>query len=329
MSNIYDQVIDLFNTLSVVAEWPEVGTLLERIALQRPNDWKLPVYVCEATGMPAEKAVTAVAAAACLQISIILVDDMLDDDPRGEYRRIGYGEAANQALALQSAGLKLLEFSELPLEKKLISIGILNQTALKTAYGQYLDINKVNDEAEYWRLVHTKSTPYFSALWQLGALFGNADSHTAEVLGQIGEIYGEIVQIHDDLNDAMATPASPDWILKRASLPILFAKWVNHSERDYFGQLCDMLLDPDALDPDVLAKAQQILINCGAVSYCIDQILQRYVQAHSLLVTIHLAQLKILEKVLRETVEPVANLFGELGTVDFAQLLEQQPIVHP
>ena len=53
-------------------------------------------------------ALPAVAAIACLQISIILVDDILDDDPRGAYHRLGAGRAANLGLAFQAAALKLL-----------------------------------------------------------------------------------------------------------------------------------------------------------------------------------------------------------------------------
>ena len=44
----------------------------------------------------------------CLQLSIMLVDDILDDDPRGFQIDKGPGWAANLALALQSAAVRLV-----------------------------------------------------------------------------------------------------------------------------------------------------------------------------------------------------------------------------
>jgi hypothetical protein len=66
-------------------------------------------------------------------------------------------------------------------------------------------------------------------------------------------------------------------------------------------------------DPDALAEAQKILICCGAVSYCVDQIIGRYKQAQSLLATLPLAQPEKLAGLLEPLIEPVQALLAEAG----------------
>ena len=117
-----------------------------------------------------------------------------------------------------------------------------------------------------------------------------------------------MVQIHDDLSDAMAAPANPDWMLGRASLPILFAQVVDHPEQERFLALRKAIPDPDAL-----AEAQAILIRCGAVSYCIDQLLCRVLAAQEILPSISLVRQEKLEGLLSDIMKPVRNLFAEMG----------------
>jgi hypothetical protein len=60
-------------------------------------DWQLRVLAGGASGGSIEQAIPAAAAIACLRISIILVDDLLDADPRGEHHRVGAPTTANLA----------------------------------------------------------------------------------------------------------------------------------------------------------------------------------------------------------------------------------------
>lgn len=69
--------------LPIFIDWHEMESILRRAASMRPKDWNLPVTACRAFGKSAEQAIPASAALACTQINIILVEDMLDDDPRG------------------------------------------------------------------------------------------------------------------------------------------------------------------------------------------------------------------------------------------------------
>jgi geranylgeranyl pyrophosphate synthase len=125
---------------------------------------------------------------------------------------------------------------------------------------------------------------------------------------QFGHLYGEMIQIHDDLNDTMAVPANPDWTLDRAPLPILFAQVVNHDDNARFLELRKTIPDPAAL-----TEAQTILIRCGAVSYCIDQILRRHQAAQKILRAMSTHHKEELEDLLDGVVDPVRKLLEAIN----------------
>lgn len=288
--------------------WPDMQNVLQRMADRRPRDWRLPVVACEAAGGTPEQALPAVAAVACLQLSIILIDDLLDADPRGEYHRLGAPAAANLAAAFQAAGLEAVAYSDLEPSARLAALVSLNGMALTTALGQHWDTLNPSDEEGYWRLVRTKSSPFFGAALHVGALCGGALPEVAERLQQIGLLYGEMIQIHDDLNDTLAVPANPDWTMGRAPLPILFAQVVDHLDRARFLELRRAIPDPEAL-----AEAQTILIRCGAVSYGVHQLLTRHQRARAMLHEMPLRQPAGLQALLDDVIAPVQRLFAEIG----------------
>lgn len=305
--DIFEQIINYFLNTPRVDSWEEMRTLFRRIASRRPDHWLLPVKACEAVGGTPDQAIPAAVAFACSHISIILVDDMLDSDPRGEYQRIGAPVAANLACAFQSAGLTALAQCAGETEPKLMALASLNQMILTTALGQYWDIQCPTDEADYWRIVRTKSSPFFGAALHIGALLGGTSVETAKGLKELGDLYGELIQIHDDLNDSLAAPANPDWTQGRLSLPILFAQAVEHEEQARFLELRQEITDDAAL-----LEAQDILIRCGAISYCVDQILRRQQTAQGIIAALALPRRDVLESLLEEVVAPVRKLFDAI-----------------
>jgi len=320
--DIYTNTLNYLLEMPFTQTWPEMQTALERTAKKKPRDWQLPVLACEAVGGQPELVVPASAAIACLQISIILIDDMLDADPRGEYHRIGEAAAANLAAAFQAAGLDAISRSEAPHQNKLEALRSLNQMMLTTALGQYLDVQNPADEAAYWHLVRTKSSPFFGAALHVGALLGGASLDVAAQIQELGNIYGEMIQIHDDLGDTMAVPANTDWTLGRAPLPILFAQSVDHPEQARFLELRKLIPDPDAL-----TAAQEILVRSGAVSYCIHHIVKRYQGAIEILANLSLESKKPFESLLDDVIIPVMNLFEEIGVSDPETLVFQSEMV--
>jgi geranylgeranyl diphosphate synthase type I len=306
--DVYASTVEYLSNLPVLKEWKVTWSILEKLTVQRPRDWQLPLLACEAVGGSGELAVPVVSALACVQIGIVLIDDMLDKDPRGEYRRTGEGQAANIAAAFLSAGAQAILQSDARPRTRLEAFRTLNRMVLVTSFGQFLDSLNPSDELDYWRVVENKSATFYGAALRLGAVFGNAPDKMAENVEMLGHIYGEMIQIHDDLNDTLTVPASPDWVQGRSPLPILFAKGVDHPERTRFLKLCQEIGDENAL-----REAQDILVRCGAVSYCVDQLLRRYQSARQALGMAQFAHSESIESLLEEVIAPVRKLFDAMG----------------
>jgi geranylgeranyl pyrophosphate synthase len=313
--DIFKMTIDYLSGLPQVWGWSDLRKILSRAVSKQPGSWRLPVITCAAVGGTLEQAIPASAAVACLQIGIMLIDDMLDVDPRGEYHQRGMPVTANLATAFQAAGLEAITQCDIGVNSRFAALECLNHMMLVTAVGQQLDTENPMDENSYWRLVRLKSSPFFGAAMFTGALFGGATAETAARFQKLGYLYGEMVQIHDDLNDCMAAPANPDWLLGRSSLPVLFAQTVEHPERKRFLDLRQSISDPEAL-----AEAQSILVRCGAVSFVMDQLLRRYQEASEVLESMILIRRDGLDDLLEEVIKPVSRLFSEIG-IQFSDLL--------
>lgn len=309
--DVYASIFNSLSKVGAIRSCPAMRSILQRATASRPRDWQLPELAYNAVsdaGAKLERAIPVAAAIACLQISIILVDDMLDADPGGEYQSIGSGAAANLAVAFQAAALEVIIHNpQLTPRAKLAIVGNLNQMALTTAVGQYLDTQKVASEADYWRVVAAKSGAFFGTALQVGALAADTEIaiQAAPGLKRLGKLYGEMIQIHDDLNDTMAQPAGPDWLCDRSPLPILFAKTISHPAQNQFLQLCRTITDPGAL-----AQAQRILLRCGAVSYCLAQLMLRFQQAKQMLTNIPLVNKQQLSTLLANVAEPAQALLA-------------------
>ncbi len=262
---------EAFVSLPEAAEWPEVADIfLSRTGTLR-LDWQLPVLACRAVGGNPGLMAPAAAAMGCLQCSIILVDDLLDQDPRGAHHRLGEGRAANLGLAFQAAALALID--RMPVDEgcRASAMAAVAQAALTTARGQELDVENLQGEASYWRVVKAKSTPFYGLGLKLGALLSGAGPEVAQRLYDAGAILGTMIQIYDDLEDALACPANPDWQESRNNLLLLYASTTEHAGRARLAELRTRVTDPAALK-----AAQQILISCGAVSYAVYLLARQY-----------------------------------------------------
>lgn len=305
---LYDQTNQYLSQLPLLQAWPEMGSFVLGAASKEPHDWWLPVIGSEAVGGSQRVAIPAVASIAALQASIILIDDMLDADPRGYHHQIGQPAAANLASALQALSLQAIAHAPLPAPTQAAIMHSLGQMMCQTAHGQQLDVQNPQDEAGYWRVVATKSTPFFSTALFIGALCGGAEPKQAAIITEVGRLYGAMIQIHDDLHDTMAVPAGPDWLQSRSPLPILFAQTVPHPERATF-----MALRQQAANPEALHTAQEILLHCGAVSYAVDQIWRRYQKAQRLAESLPAPGPEKLGELLWRLMEPVQKLLEAAG----------------
>jgi geranylgeranyl pyrophosphate synthase len=303
--DLFSQVVHDFSVLPNMESWLEAQRLFQQAASRQPNHWLIPIRACEAVGGAQDQAISALLAVGCAHVGILLVDDMLDADPRGAYHHLGMPAASNLACAFQAAALSAVRQCSQDPASCLDALASFNAMFLSTAFGQFLDActHTPLDESAYWRVIRAKSSPFFGAALQVGALAGGGTLKTAEQLKKLGCIYGEMIQIHDDMHDAMETPANPDWVQGRSALPILFASLVSHPERKRFLELSQNITEPAALQ-----AAQDILIRCGAISYCADQLIRKHQAASKLLDRIALVDYSPISSLLDEVIAPVHKL---------------------
>jgi geranylgeranyl pyrophosphate synthase len=295
--------------LFAVSAWPEMIELIERaIHKESRSIWDYPFAACEAVGCDPEAALPGAAAIFCSLASIHLVDDLLDEDPYGDYRKIGAGNAANIALAFQAAAHRLLVDAADDAETRVDLQMRLADMALATAFGQSLDTQPVADEKEYWRVVGAKTPPLFANAFYVGARLGGAAVEVAERLGELGGLMGRFIQVSDDLGDALEVPAKADWERPTNNLALLFALKAEHPDRGQFEQLASCAEDPAALQ-----AAQEVLVRCGALSYCTLKLIEISSQAHELLGRIPLTDPGPIECLLAAQAKPVESLLQRVG----------------
>jgi len=299
-------IIDFLEALPEVNKWPELVAVFARAGDVKRPDWDLPILACQAVGGNRSQSLPGAVAVACLQLSIIIVDDILDDDSRGAHLEYGVGTAANMALAYQSLAALILTQAEISEVEKTRASTSLNKATLQTAIGQQLDVQNLRGEDSYWMVVRAKSTPFYGLALELGAILGSASVHVSGGMHSLGVIIGEIIQIEDDLNDALEVPANADWKMGRNNLLLLYAQTAEYAERERFVNLCAGTDDPGAL-----AEAQRILITCGAVSYAAYHLVSRYRKAKQLLARLSLKDPSHLHHILDEYSDSLLSLLNQ------------------
>ncbi|HET6445835.1 MAG TPA: polyprenyl synthetase family protein [candidate division Zixibacteria bacterium] len=307
-----EDIKSLVQNLAEVTAWSDLADVFDRAGGAPHPDWQLPILACQAAGGKATDAIPAAAAVACLQISIMLADDLLDEDPRGEHMRRGPGEAANLALAFQSAAFRLIDEAPIESDQKAAAVSVLARAALATAFGQHFDNQSLPGEENYWAVVSAKSTPFYGTCYALGAILANASQEAVDGFHDFGVLIGEIIQIEDDLEDAFSKPANPDWYRQGNNLLIIYGLEAEYEQREEFLALLPEVV---ASKEAALLRAQELLIKSGAVSYAAYHLVQRYQNAWSLLETLALPAPAPIVKILNDYGKTLSELLA-LGGVD-------------
>ena len=148
---------------------------------------------------------------------------------------------------------------------------LLSEMSLLLTQSQERATRSHVDLESYWALVHGKSGNVCGTAMSIGALLGGASPEETEILYQIGKKMGEVGQISNDLRGAFDEQVNPDWGMPGCSLPILLARTTEHPDLEELKMLLAKGLHPG----EDLKRAQEILIQSGAVRSCCDEIARR------------------------------------------------------
>lgn len=281
------------------SDWPDfIEAWTAATSRERP-DWQLPILAHRSVNGQAIDETSLFATVGAIQLSIILIDNMLDGDP-GPHDRIGFAAASNLATAFQAAAFLCSQTITYEVVATALITNLLATAVMRTAVGQVLDISvPLGTEDDYWRVVRSKSSPYYGATLALGAAAGGATMEQVTILRRLGDLVGEAVQVTDDLVDALATPANPDWLMMRQNLVILYGRLADHARRDELLQLMAGEMDDTRLE-----TVQQILLDSGAADYCQHVLQAKRSQMEALIETGHFPN----PSPLHELVERVTRL---------------------
>lgn len=281
----------------------KVSQVIEYRFSRPSSHWLLPLYASQAYEINQDPAVPAISSLIAIQTAILLIDDLLDNDGRREALGLSVGDAANVSSVFQAVSIDCLAgpFSRYVHHSEMIRQ--INQVFIETALGQYLDNENPETEDEYWRAARAKSCPFFGLAFYLGAAAGGAPWEQVETMQRLGRLYGEMIQIHDDLSDCLSEHCGSDWLLGKFTLPILFARTVQHPERERFTVLMKNITDPGNFH-----EAKEILLHCGAISYCLNEVVQRHTEAMGLLTGMMVPNPAPLILLLDDLIQPISNL---------------------
>jgi geranylgeranyl pyrophosphate synthase len=303
-------------SLPQIREWTELSELVSR-GLERSNFAACNFLAAAACAVGGNEGQTRPVRAAlcCLLLSIKLIDDLLDQDPRGEHHHYGTAQVSNFALALQAASVCLASKIADPTCRAEIQT-LLAQTALTTSLGQARDVRMPASEGEYWKVVEAKSTPLFAAAIKSGALLGGAGLQLADRLFAFGKELGTMIQINDDLADVFQSTPTPDWRTRTNNLPLLYAMSMEHPKRSRLVELMGQIERPAAL-----AEAQGILVGCGAASYCAYRLVESRQRALGMLKGLMIPNPGVLTSLVDRQMEPVRRLLNRIGARPLEELI--------
>lgn len=319
----------IHDSLLAMPEIRELPPLVEQLAGVKPSKqipcWDYPALACEALGGEPEHTLPAAIAIFASLGAIHLFDDMLDQDPRGLHVELGHGIVANLAACLQAAAHRAIAQAELAPHVAAAMQARLAAMTMATCLAQHRDTSPCADEDAYFRVIDSKTPPLFSCALALGALHAGGDPELVERVGALGHEHGRMIQISDDLKDALEVPPTPDWQRPTNNLALLYAATAEHAERERFGELLARLRTPDpAHDAPLLVEAQQIVWRCGAAAYCIYHMIAAHQRALASLDALALPDPTPLRRLLASPMQPVLAILRRAGVESPEQVLARQ-----
>lgn len=225
------------------------------------------------------------AAVLCIIVGGFVFDNLMDQDKDKPESKLHEGRRANLAASLLVAAYKLINESGFPERVQLRLCDELSTLLLQAARAQELEAQLAkgevpNDDPEqnYWSIQHGKSSQQIGRFLKLGAILAEKPEWEDPVF-QVGVAYGDMLQLVDDMSDALVKEISPDWDSTSKNLMIVFCLNENNPRRaeflDHFRRARE--------DASAHRACRQIILDSGALGFGMYQYYDRYLKARKLI----------------------------------------------
>lgn len=155
--------------------------------------------------------------------TVLLTDRIMDEEP-GLHDARGIPVVGAGCIALVGAMMESLAGLALPLDRRRLLARIVGEGLWRSLEGQEREVATASiDENEYWRICAAKSEAGIAATVAACAIAAGQPIATLERWSRIGAILGRLIQIRDDLHDALVEPPQADWRRPRRNLLFLYA----------------------------------------------------------------------------------------------------------
>lgn len=215
---------------------PEVGRWLKQFSCDKSVGnfpfGELAVKHYFLLGGESEEIYCAAAAVELLILSLDIFDDLQDkDNPTTLWSQLDPAVAMNLAIACLSLSQMLFTRLQFPEEYKKILLPYVNEMVLRSVSGQQKDIlNQSIGEKDYLEMVEDKSGSLMALACLTGAILsGQRDLY--EDIRIIGQWFGLVAQLQNDMRDAMRWDLKNDLLRKKKTLPILYL--LNKEQEEY------------------------------------------------------------------------------------------------
>lgn len=167
----------------------------------------------EATGKSISESILRVGAAIeLMQLSTLVIDDILDKAPTRNnrptvFKKYGVDDAVLIGASLKSMATLCLirEIEKMNVNKKEDALRILDQAFLDVNIGQFLDLEYEKktfvEEQEYLKMIEKTTAKFIEISVKIGAILGEASERILHCVGSYGHFLGLAYQIRDDVID--------------------------------------------------------------------------------------------------------------------------------
>ncbi|MDR3288456.1 MAG: polyprenyl synthetase family protein [Peptococcaceae bacterium] len=194
---------------------------------EEPYRWAhLTLMSCECANGAAADALPGAVAMEFFALAADIYDDVQDqDNDELPWRKIANANAVNLATCLLTLSYEALTDIADPKLFRAVSMA-LNRTGTRAIDAQFVEFLYDSNEKitldEYFDLIKRKSGSLTTCACEIGALISGASAQAVRQFAQLGEHWGIMCQIKNDLNDFLDFERKRDFMNNRKTLPYVY-----------------------------------------------------------------------------------------------------------